>query len=50
MNEREAPTGRSHANGEAEDATIYTEIRMLQDQTGRLRRYHFTFTFLIAAI
>lgn len=31
-------SGRSSIYGQAEEATIYTETRMLQDQTGRLRR------------
>jgi hypothetical protein len=29
---------RSNANGLSEETNIYTETRMLQDQTGRLRR------------
>ncbi|KAK3357563.1 fungal-specific transcription factor domain-containing protein [Lasiosphaeria hispida] len=36
MNERESQPSRSRTNGQAEEATIYTETRMLQDQTGRL--------------
>ena len=30
---------RANANGLSEETNIYTETRMLQDQTGRLRRY-----------
>jgi hypothetical protein len=31
--------GRDNMHGQAEEATIYTETRMLQDQTGRLRGF-----------
>jgi hypothetical protein len=30
---------RKHANGLSEETNIYTETRMLQDQTGRLRKF-----------
>ncbi|KAK0623025.1 fungal-specific transcription factor domain-containing protein [Immersiella caudata] len=36
MSEQGTLPDTSHTNGQAEEATIYTETRMLQDQTGRL--------------
>ncbi|KAK0630541.1 fungal-specific transcription factor domain-containing protein [Bombardia bombarda] len=36
MLDYEIQSGRSIASGQAEETTIYTETRMLQDQTGRL--------------
>jgi hypothetical protein len=33
---------RANTNGLSEETNIYTETRMLQDQTGRLRRYPHT--------
>jgi ribosomal protein L37AE/L43A len=39
MSEQGTQPDTSHTNGQAEEATIYTETRMLQDQTGRLRRF-----------
>lgn len=36
MSEQGTQPDTSHTNGQAEEAIIYTETRMLQDQTGRL--------------
>lgn len=41
-------SGRSSTYGQAEEATIYTETRMLQDQTGRLRKFaHLIIGFVV---
>lgn len=37
VHDLETQSGRTASIGQAEEATIYTETRMLQDQTGRLR-------------
>ena len=42
MHDLDAQSGRTTSIGQAEEATIYTETRMLQDQTGRLRMFPIT--------